>query len=229
MRTSKLFFAVTALLATLSLPATAATVTLPGDTIIYEYDDAANAAALALFGVPTIVGDEVRFLPPSFRAESLNGAGDDLATANFVFSRIYSISGQDIVNIEVVEFGDYEITNGDSASADVLLTVSSNIDFLDMTSNSNSFDAGGDSGGAQTWLMQVNVNPAAAFIFGAANDVALSLQNTLFATTNASGETAWIQKKLTLVATAVPVPAAVWLFASGLGLLAGFGRRRKLL
>jgi len=201
-------------------------VALPGDTITYEYDDVANAAALALFGAPTVVGDELRFLPPSFRAESIDGAGSDVVSANFIFSRIYSHGGGDIMSISVVEFGDYEIINGDSVGADVLLTVSNNNDFTEFANASDAFDAAGDSGGLMTWLMQAGLNPAVLFD-SVANDVALSLQNTLVATTDAFGETAWIQKKITVVASAVPVPAAVWLFGSALGLL-GWARRRRV-
>lgn len=220
----------------------AATVTLVGDTITYEYDDVANAAALALFGVPTIIGDDVRFLPPNFRADSIDGIGvttgtnTDSVSANFIFDRVYTNDGvSEIAEIRVVEFGDYEITNGDAplpksyVEADVLLTVSSNNNLFDFADSGDSFDAEGDSGGKQTWLMQASVMPMDEFFFDSANDVAVSLQNTLSAFTDANGERAWIQKKLSFVASTqpiVPVPAAVWLFGSALGLL-GWVRRRQ--
>jgi len=204
--------------------ASAALVTLDGDNIVYVYETDDNVDALALFGAPDIVGDTVRFLSSTFRAESNNGEGAVTETANFIFKRVYSKDGADIANIEVTEFGDYEISGGDTAEADVLLTASSNVDLSDFTSGSDSFDAAGDSGGLMTWQMVAAVNPGAAFTFDA-NDLALSLQNTLRAVTDANGETAWIQKKLTLVASTIPVPAAVWLFGSALGLL-GWLRRR---
>ena len=58
--------------------------------------------------------------------------------------------------------------------------------------------------------MSAEVNPAASFFFGPASGVAISIQNSRTATTNATGELAWIQKKLTSTATTVSaVPAAV--------------------
>jgi hypothetical protein len=216
--------------------AQSATITLNGSSIKYEYDDVTNAAALALFGAPTIQGDVVRFLPPSFRAESIDGVGTttgtntDLVSANFIFDRVYSTNQKALTQIQVVEFGDYEITNGDDVSADLLLSMSNNNNFLEFTSDSESFDATGDSGGKKTWQLVAQLSPQGEFS-AVANDVALSIQNTLTATTNANGETAWIQKKITLVASTgtivpVPVPAAVWLFGSALGLL-GWIRKRQ--
>ena len=85
-----------------------ATVTLNGSSIKYEYDDVVNAAALALFGTPTIQGDVVRFLPPSFRAESIDGIGTitgtntDLISGNFIFDRIYSTNQKALTQIQIV-------------------------------------------------------------------------------------------------------------------------------
>jgi len=213
--------------------AQAATVTLSGASINYEYDTVTNAAALVIFGTPTIQGDVVRFVPPSFRAESINGvatntpaSNTDLISAQFIFDRIYSVNQMELVEIKVIEFGDYEITNGNDVSVDLLLSMSNNNNPLEFTSDAQAFNSAGDSGGLQTWQLTSTLDPSAIFS-PVANDVAATLQNTLTATTNASGETAWIQKKFSFVASAaeVPVPAALWLFSSALGLL-GWTRHR---
>jgi hypothetical protein len=217
-----------------ALSSYAAIVQLVGDTITYEYDD--QQAALTLFGTPTVIGDGVRFLPPSFRAQSVDGAGTDLVIANFIFSNVYTQSGNTIQAIGVSEFGDYEITNGDSVGADLLLTVISNTSLNpnNMSSDSASFDSSGDSGGLQLWELSALVDPSLEFL-NPTNSVAVTIQNTLMATTGAFGETAWIQKKLAFIASEdsgvsppeVPVPAAAWLFGSGLLGLLGLSRRKR--
>lgn len=208
-----------------ALMAQAAPVTLVGDTVNYVYDDEQDA--LTLFGTPTIQGNVVRFIPPSFRAEATDTSGATITTANFIFDRVYSTDGKDLMEIKVVEFGDYEIINGGAVGGDVLLTATSNIDYFDFTSSSDAVDASGDSGGLQTWQMQTSVNPYADFTFDDATDMAVSIQNTLTATTDELGESAWIQKKLSFVATSeVPVPAAAWLFGSALLGLVGVARRK---
>jgi hypothetical protein len=222
-------------LALCALSSYAATVQLVGDTVTYEYDD--QQAALALFGTPTIIGDGVRFLPPSFRAQSVDGAGTDVVFANFIFSNVYTHTGNTIQAIGVSEFGDYKITNGDSVSADLLLTVSSNtsLDPNNLSSDSASFDTNGDSVGLQLWDLSVLVDPSLDFL-NPTNNVAVIIQNTLTATTDAFGEVAWIQKQLAFIASEdsgvlppseVPVPAAAWLFGSGLLGLVGLARRKR--
>jgi len=208
------------------MTSTAATVQLIGDTFTYEYDDVANSGALALFGTPTIVGDVVRFIPPDFRAESIDGIATDVVTANFIFDRVYAHNGAQIGEIKVIEFGDYEIVNDGDVSVDLLLTGSSNVDFFDLTSDSASYDASGDSSGLQTWDLMASINPATMFSSDA-TDLAITIQNTLRAETDAFGETAWIQKKLSFTAsTEIPVPAAAWLFASALVSVAGIKRKK---
>jgi hypothetical protein len=210
--------------------------TLCGPTICYEYDQ--DQVAVDIFGLPTLVGDALRFLPPSFRAQSddgglLNNGFTDTATGNFIFSDVYTVSGKDIYSITVYEAGDYEITNGDWVSADLYLLINNNNDVFDSTSSTVSFDAAGDSGGLQRWQLSNTIKPLEdpgdilPFPWSSSSSMTLNIQDTLQAYTDANGESAWIQKKVTLVVSEVPVPAAVWMFGSGLGLL-GFLRRRKL-
>ena len=208
-------------------PGYAAAVQLVGDTMIYEYDDGVNATALLTFGTPSILGDTVRFLPPSFEARSVGSDGDGLVTTaeSFVFSNVYSISGAEIVSIALTEFGDYKITNGDNVSVDAELEIKNNPGQTESAMVSSSFAAMGDSGVLpQFWQVDLDINPALEFI-SSANDVSLTIHNTLKAETDAFDEVAWIQKKFTITTAAIPVPASVWLFGSALGLL-GVARRR---
>jgi len=209
----------------LSMGANAASITLVGDTVNYVYDDA--QAAVGLFGLPTIVGDVVRFTPPSFRAESTNGAGIVNTSANFIFSSVYSTNGFDLAEIRVIEDGDYDITGGDSVKAALRLTISNNDDVLEFTNSLVTFNAAGDSGGPGNWGLSTALDPQTEF-GSPITDIEVSIQNTLTASTDALGESAWIQKKLSFVAstTVVPVPAAAWLFGSAL-LGLGLVKRRK--
>lgn len=222
MRKSGLLASLAAVAAAFGGAAQAATVTLCGPTICYEYDDAQVAAAA--FGQPTLVGDSLRFLPTEFLALSANGAGFDWESATFQISRIYSTTGQDIISVSVFESGDYEVVGGGGVTADLYVLAASNLSGSDFAIATASFDASGASGGLNEWSIDAEVMPAAVFN-GAANDLALQIQNFLTAVTFGNGELAWIQKKLALEVAVVPVPAAVWLFASALGLL-GFVRRR---
>jgi hypothetical protein len=138
------------LLGSVSFTSQAASVTQCGPTICYTYDDAQSA--VGLFGTPTLVGDSLVFLPPDFRAESLNGAGTDIVSANFIFDEIYTISGTDIADLTVFESGDYETINGDEVGADLLLTVVNLADpgfppIPETGTSLSTFLATGDSGG----------------------------------------------------------------------------------
>lgn len=208
--------------------AAAATVSECGPNICYEYDDQQDA--LEWFGAPTLVGDEMRFLPGSFVALSMDGT-TGLVTTAFVFDRVFTQSGADLASINIREVGDYEITNGgpDAAvSGDLFVLAASNVNPLDCQCGiSDSFDATGDSGGLQVWEMNAEVTPSEVFT-GVANDIALSIQNTLTASTADTdlSDVAWIQKKFVITTTVIPLPPAVWLFGSAVAGL-GWLRRRK--
>lgn len=202
--------------------ANALTVTQCGPTICYEYDDA--QAAASTYGLPTLIGDSLRFLPEDFRAQSDDGEGLVSTSASFFFDRVYTTSGEDIQKIMIYEFGDYEITNGGSVSDTLTLEAENNLGAGTAT-GTEIFGDSGDSAGLQTWDIDNSLMVSNDFL---SNDLSLTVTNLLQAETNALGETAWIQKKLRIQAvSAVPVPAAVWLMVSGLAVLGGIARRRK--
>jgi hypothetical protein len=212
-------------------PSYAATVSACGPNVCYEYDD--TQAAIALTGAPTLVGDDMEFLPPAFIAHSTGGAGWDTTTANFIFSRVYTVNPlNEIATFRTFEEFDYEIITDGEVRATLYTQARSNLLSSDSTSTLvNWGPVTGDTGGAQIDDFSAYLFPAAAFT-AAASDMRVTIQNTIRAFTDALAEDAFIQKKFTLTAVTtepaavVPVPASVWLMSSALGLL-GWIRRRQ--
>jgi hypothetical protein len=146
---------------------------------------------------------------------------------------VYSIAGAEIVSFTVNESGDYRIINGGTVSASLRLQSVDKVNnglggsFPEVTVSSPipNWNTSTPTGLVfQNWSLSASLTPAAAFQ-DLASVVDLQIQNTLDAFTFASGQQAFIQKKLTLVTSVVPVPAAVWLFGSALAGI-GFLRRR---
>jgi hypothetical protein len=210
------------------MPASAAIVTWCGPTICYEFDDqqAAITDPVDSYGTPVLDGDSLVFTPNAFRAESSDIADTDTATANFV-AKVYSLNGEDILQIAVTELIDYDIVNNGEVRADLRLTIVNSPDF---DSNLATFQTSGDTGGQQLTILNGSIEPVESL--SDSTELQLTMQNTLTTKTfsaeegGALGDNAWIQKKVTLTATVVPIPAAVWLFGSGLVGLFVFGRRR---
>lgn len=214
--------------------AQAITQTYCGPTVCYQYDDA--QAAVALFGLPGFVGDSAYFLPTVFEARSADGVGihtftnTDFVDATFVFSKVYTVNPLvEITSMVAYEEGDYEVNYAQGeVHGDLYFRAKGLNNLLEGSLiDQDAVDVVGTSAGL--WSMSGSLAPAAQ-LTQLANNMTVTIQNQLSAftsNTTAGSELAWIEKKLTLdiTTTVVPVPAAIWLFGSALGLL-GVARRQ---
>lgn len=235
-------------LALSAVPAHAVPVTLCGNTICYVYDnDPLVNSGITLYGAPTLLGnsDTLKFAPTAFDADSdpgTPGIPTPTESAVFLFSSVYSLNGTDEVGtIQVSEDGDYQILGDASVAAHLRVQVIDIVDnppatpgFPEQIVDNQLFSANAPTGLAfAPWSLASMVSPATVFTDLASN-VELSIQNTLQAFSGPGGGYSYIAKKLLLTVSAstppdttnIPVPAAAWLFASGLGAIGWFRRRQ---
>lgn len=229
MKALRLKLVAAALLLGVSLSGQATTVTLFGTDVSFTFDDA------TLFGPGIVVGNSLIFQPPAFKAESLNGAGVVTASETLIIDVEATTPGYDITSLAMQEQGDYIWKGvGASVAASGRLGVVGSVTCGIFACNDEGlFNVAplGDTGGATVgWTGGTSVNLADTAGWGSDTSLQISFQNNLSATTQNSGEQAFIQKKLGgvgLIVNPVPVPAALWLFGSGLLALAGMSRRRS--
>lgn len=216
----------------------AAPVQLCGPTVCYEYDDDPGVnVGMAVFGAPRLLGnsDSLGFTPTAFVALAANGASQFVSTT-FQFTRVWAAPGYEIGQIAVQEFGDYRIVNGGSVTANLVLGIVDLVNdgptpgFPEVGVMNDTFTSSTPTGfDLVNWSMISYILPASVFT-DLATEISLQIQNSLHAQTNGPGQQAFIQKKLVLgvgtAQTVIPVPAAAWLFVSGVGLLAGLRRAR---
>lgn len=225
-----------AVVAVFVAPAQAALVQLCGQAVCYEYDnDPVINDGLLLFGAPQLLGnsDVLRFSPSVFHAMAFGANGQDERIASFRFSRIWSPAGLEIGAISLSDSGDYQIFNGGSVAARLVLQANDLVDdghgpgYLESTAAVNGFSSATSTGlPFRNWSYTNSIDPAASFV-DLATSVDLTIFSVLEAMTDAPGQSAFIARKLTMtVATAVvPAPAAGWLLLSAGLALAGYVRR----
>jgi hypothetical protein len=220
-------------------PAQAVPVTLCGTSICYEYDnDVSVNQGISLYGAPTILsGNTLRFVPSNFNVDSDYGSSipTPISVAVFKFSRVYTTNGGEVASITVTESGDYQIKGAGEVNVNMRLQSVDNVDdgvptpeFAEVTAPQFNWNTSTPTGfELANWSLTGVITPAELFS-DLATDVDFSIQNTLQAFAGPFPNYAFVQKKLSLQVTAVstvPVPAAVWLFGSALGVF-GLMRRR---
>lgn len=216
---------------TLLLATSAHSIMQSGTDVTFEYDET------TLFGEGTVVGNSIFFTPDAFSVESLNVGGPVTLSDTLNIDIVATTEGFDLTEFLLIENGDYRQKGvGANVDADAFFQATSNTKGL--------FDCGGgscqdsfiasadplaDTGGALAlWSLGGNINLADTVGWGTDTSVNITLQNNLLAETSADGEIAFIQKKFGAIGiTVVPVPAAAWLFGSGLIGLVFAARRRK--
>lgn len=217
--------------------ANAGLVTLVGNSINYVYED--TQAAVAVWGAPRVVGDAVRFLPGQHRAEALNGFGSDTADMNFIFSSVYTQDGSGLGSVSGFEFGDYRIIGAGTVSAEFELTIADN-NSADTATSTDSIADSASVNSLQFFGLNTGLNLASVFS-GATNDISLTIDSLLTATSSGLGEGAFIQQKFSFVAAkstgipvgpnlpaeVVPSPGVLSLFGVGLLALSGVRARSR--
>lgn len=209
--------------------AQSAIITQNGSDISFTYDDS------TLFGTGTVVGNSISFLPTNFLAESLNGAGQVSLTDTLNVTVESTTAGYTMNMFTLAEVGDYRLdgtTASVDASARFMVDSATTLCGGFACSDSSIFTAGtlADTAGALTdWNLGGTLDLANTANWGSDTKVILQLQNNLLADTTLQNELAFIQKKkggIGITVNPVPVPAAVWLFGSGLIGLVGLARRK---
>ncbi len=181
----------------------------------------------------TVIGNTIFFTPSTFKAESLDGVGPAVTADTIDITIEVTSSGLAIDSLLYLEDGDYKLT-GSGASASAVGDVS--IDSLTSAySDTSAFSTGalaGTGGTLAAWSASTSVDLADTPGWDTDSKILASITNILTADTLSAGEVAFIEKKfaggatgLTIMMAPIPVPAAVWLFGSALGLL-GWMRRK---
>lgn len=205
----------------------AAVVTVPGTDVEFTYDTS------SLFGIGTVVGNSIFFSPTTFKAESLNLDGTDSVGETLIIDVVATTPGYQLTEFALVELGDYLLTGSSSsvtAAGRLQVTSATKTCGILPCTDWDIFNVAGMTtiGSLTGWSGNVGIDFADTAGWISDTSVEASIQNDLTATSTVNGESAMVEKKFQgvgLVVNPIPVPAAVWLFGSALGLLSWLRRR----
>jgi len=202
--------------------------TVYGDDVSFTYDKD------TLYGSASVLGNTIFFFPTAFRAESTNGSPSTVGINETLSIEVNATTpGFNMSTMMISEDGDYRVDGtGASVTANGFFRATSLTTLCSGPCQDEVlFDAGvlAPTGtGIAQWSMGGSIDLGNTPGWGSDTSINLTIQNNLSATTLESGEIAWIEKKFSVtVPGIVPVPAAVWLFGSGLLGLIGIARRKK--
>lgn len=212
-------------------------VALEGSTVCFVYDP---AGIDPLFGSLQVSGDNIFVLPTNFKAESVDGAGTSIVSGTGSI-QIIAKDGYVLDGVNVGERGDYKLNGaGSSTDVDAWLRI---FDWFDPTPIFGTEETTNLSINGPLNIIDNNFHDWSAdggfdlttALWDGRDHVGLTLQNTLTATSGINnGDLAYIQKKaigseitVSIDTSPIPVPAAVWLFGSGILGLVGIARRKK--
>ena len=205
---------------------------LEGSTVCFLYD---AADVSPLYGSLSVSGDNIFSTPDAFIASSVDG-NNSAPTVGTGTVRVVAKEGYELQTVNVGERGNYRLSGpGSSVDVDATLDIFDWSDPIFGSFDSTTLALSGDltiqDGNIHNWSAAGSFDLTTA-MWDDINDVGLTLTNILTASTLALGDSATIEKTLagteliTIVTTPIPVPAAVWLFGSGLIGLASFLRRK---
>lgn len=214
----------------LGVAASAPAASLVGATVTYNYDP----NALGLFGTPiTVVGDTLVFAPTDFGVEALNDVGLQRTSETINITVTPNDGSSPIGVVSLLERGDYQ-----RSSAQTSVSVSGQLRATDLVNNpnENQFTDGIESPtnfvvtGLTTPPLDWDAHASVDTSGWSTNELLVTIQNFLYATSLVPGDGAFLQKKYVglTATTVVPIPGAVWLFASAFVGVFGPAIRRRL-
>lgn len=199
-----------------------------GNTVDFYYDDTDDGTAE--YGLLQVVGDTV-YATPSFEVSSTNDEGT-VIDPNIGSVYVVAHEGYSFASVDLIESGTYSTSGNGTVNIEGNLQVlDSNDPFTFDNTNPLSFSDLSASG-INSWQGSLSYDMTTA-MWSDTSAIQLTLTNILYATSTDAGSTAYINQTLTgsnmgmEISTVIPVPAAVWLFTSGLIGLAGVARHRR--
>lgn len=198
-----------------------------------------------LFDQPLGAGDQLVFFPPAFSAQASGASGFDSTGSQLQLTITPNSPTNAILAVNIIEFGDAVITDFPPPGTAATGTFASMAGFLTVleanglpitpvviawTGTFTPSDLLSLPGNFGTTLWNGSVSIDVASQVPNATKVVLSYDNDLFASSEAAGSSAKIQKKVVdgpaVVITVIPEPGTIGMLAIGLAGL-GFGGRRN--